>query len=133
MSTAASIPARAPNVNSGEIYDPVANTWTPVATDPLPVAIANESNNPALNAFGDDPSMLLPNGNILTGYIAGPQTEIYNPTTNSWSAGGTKLNNDQSDEETWVKLPNGKILSYEIFVNTGQATRRRGALQSRNE
>ena len=105
-------------VNSGEIYDPVANTWTPVAQDPLPVSVANQFNNSGYNAFGDDPSMLLPNGNILTGYIFGPQTEIYHPTTNTWSAGGTKLNGDPSDEETWVTLPNGKMLSFDIFHNT---------------
>jgi hypothetical protein len=30
--------------------------------------------------------------------------------------GGTKLRDDPSDEETWVKLADGSILDYEIFT-----------------
>lgn len=88
--------------NSGEIYDPVANTWTPIPNFPR-------------SAFGDDPSAMLPDGRVLCGYISGPQTFIYSPFTNSWSQGPTKLNNDRSDEETWVKLPDDSILSYNVF------------------
>jgi hypothetical protein len=93
---------------SSEIYDPVANTWT------------TEANFPQ-SQFGDDPTEVLPDGRVLGGYVNGPQTYFYNPATNAWSAAGTKLNNDQSDEETWVKLPAstslpmGGILTYDIF------------------
>jgi hypothetical protein len=90
--------------DTGEIYDPVANSWTPITPFPQ-------------SQFGDDPSEMLPNGNVLTGYLSGPQTYIYNPTTNSWSQAGTKLLNDRSDEESWVKLPDGSILSYDIFAS----------------
>jgi hypothetical protein len=92
------------DVNSGEIFNPVTNTWNTIATFPEP-------------NYGDDPSEVLPNGNVLAGYLSGPQTFIYNPTTNSWSPGGTKLRNDQSDEECYVKLPDGSILSYDIFAS----------------
>ena len=92
--------------NAGEIYNTVTNSWSPVATFPQ----AN---------FGDDPAMLLPNGNILAGYVFGPQTYIYNVTNNTWSQTGTKQNNDASDEEGWVKLPDSSILSYNVFSNTG--------------
>ena len=97
--------------NTGEIYDPVANTWSPIANFPQ-------------TQFGDDPSEVLPNGTVLAGYLSGPQTYVYNPTTNTWTATGTKLLNDRSDEETWVKLPDGSILSYDIFASpsTGPAT-----------
>jgi hypothetical protein len=88
--------------NTGEVYDPVANTWTSTATFPQ-------------SMFGDDPIETLPNGNVLAGYISGPQTYIYSPSTNTWSQTGTKLRNDQSDEESWVKLPDGSILSYDVF------------------
>jgi hypothetical protein len=90
--------------NTGEIYDPVANKWTPIANFPQP-------------HFGDDPSALLPDGTVLAGYVGGPQTYIYNPKTNSWTETGDKLNNDRSDEETWVTLPDGSILSYNVFNN----------------
>jgi len=92
--------------NKGEIYNPVTNTWTPTANFPQ-------------SQFGDDPSQLLSNGNVLLGYLGGPQTYIYNPTTNTYTQTGTKLNNDQSDEETWVKLANGDILSYNVFGSNG--------------
>jgi len=89
-------------INSGEMYDPVANTWTPIPNFPK-------------GEFGDDPSVLLPNGKILCGYVAGAETYLYDPTTNSWSQTGTKLRNDASDEETWLMLPDGSVLSYDIF------------------
>ena len=90
--------------NTGEIYNSVANTWSPTATFPQ-------------SSFGDDPSETLPNGNVLTGYIFGPQTYIYNPTANTWTAAGTKLRSDRSDEEAWTKLPDGSILSYDVFAS----------------
>ncbi len=94
--------------NSGEIYDPVANTWTGMATFPE-------------SQYGDDPTELLPNGSVLAGYIAGPQTFIYNPNTNAWTQTGTKMRSDQSDEEGWVTLPDHSVLSYDVFssVSTG--------------
>ena len=88
--------------NTGEIYNPVTNTWANIANFPN-------------GSFGDDPTAVLPNGNILTGYLSGAQTYIYNPSTNVWTQAGTKLRNDRSDEEGWVKLPDGSVLSYDIF------------------
>jgi hypothetical protein len=95
--------------NTGEIYNSVTNAWSSITTFPQPY-------------FGDDPTMLLPNGNILTGYVGGPQTYIYNISTNTWTKTGTKNNNDQSDEENWVKLPDNSVLSYDVFYNTGKPT-----------
>jgi hypothetical protein len=43
----------------------------------------------------------------LCGFFANAQTFLFNPAAPSgsqWSAGGTKLHNDRSDEESWVKL-----------------------------
>jgi hypothetical protein len=96
--------------NTGEIYDPVANTWTPIS--PFP-----QSN------FGDDPSEVLPDGTVLLGYLSGPQTYIYNPANDTYTpTTGAKLRNDRSDEETWVKLPDGSVLSYDIFSSIGTGT-----------
>ena len=96
--------------NTAEIYNPSTNVWTQVASDPQPIG-------------GDVPSEVLPNGNILVGNILNNGTEIYNPTTNTWSAGGTKIYAgngglpESSDEEAWVKLPNGDILAYDIYAS----------------
>ena len=88
--------------NTGEMYDPLSNTWTPIADHPEP-------------NFGDDPSMLLPNGKILAGSIFTNQTYIYDIATNSWSYAASKVYPDRSDEESWVKLANGNVLTYDIF------------------
>ncbi|HEX3151629.1 MAG TPA: hypothetical protein VHR66_26380 [Gemmataceae bacterium] len=91
--------------NTAEIYNPVTNTWTNVASFPQA-------------QFGDDPIELLQNGQILAGYVVGAQTYRYNPSTNTWAAtAGSKLRGDRSDEESWVKLPDGSILSYDIFAS----------------
>jgi hypothetical protein len=90
---------------TGEIYDPVSNTWTPIPGRPL-------------GDIGDIPSEMLPDGSVLVGYRADGRTNIYNPWTNSWSAGATKLRNSRSSEETWVLLPDQSILTYEIYNGT---------------
>jgi hypothetical protein len=94
--------------NTGEIYNPLTNSWTSIQNFPQ-------------SRFGDDPTEVLADGRILGGYLSGPQTYLYNPATNTWTAAGTKLRNDQSDEETWVMLPDHSILSYDVFssINLG--------------
>jgi hypothetical protein len=88
--------------NTGEIYDPVANTWTAIQNYPKPM-------------FGDNPSEVLPDGRVLAGDLLKPSTYIYDPASDSWTEAATKLHRDQSDEETWVKLPDNSILSYDVF------------------
>lgn len=87
---------------TGEIYDPVSNTWTPIASHP-------ETN------FGDDPSMLVPGGKILAGSIFTNMTYLYNIAGDTWSFAASKVYPDRSDEEGWAKLPNGKVITYDIF------------------
>ena len=111
--------------NTGEIYDPVAETWTPIAPFPQ-------------TKGGDLPMEVLPDGTVLAGYINGPQTYIYNPATNSWSPAATKLHSDQSSEETWVKLPpdgagdGSEILSYNIWSSISGNPRAQVYLPSQN-
>ncbi len=98
------------NTNSGEIYDPIGNTWSSIAALPE-------------STMYNVASILLANGTVLVGSRVGPQTYIYNPTTNAWAAGPTRLFNDQSYGEKWTKLPDGSILSYDIWQNVGEAQR----------
>jgi hypothetical protein len=92
--------------NTGEVFDPALGTWTPTSTFPQ-------------SRFGDDPSEVLPDGRVLVGYLSGPDTYFYDPASDTWSYAATKLRNDRSDEETWVKLPDGSLLSYDIFASIG--------------
>lgn len=108
-----------PNQVSGsaEIYNPITNAWIPGIA---PFAQDSVGNRP-VNQFGDDPIEVLPDGRVLVGYIFGPQTYIYDPKTNAWSAGPTKVHaDDNSDEETWVKLADGSILTYDCQSQTNQ-------------
>jgi|GEM_PF-1381463 len=92
-----------------EIYDPVANTWTEVSPDPK-------------GNFGDDTAEVLPNGTVLCSDINDNGTEIYNPATNLWTTGPNKVRNDRSDEESWVKLADGSILTYDLFASISAGT-----------
>jgi hypothetical protein len=92
--------------NTGEIYDPVADLWSPIANHPDP-------------QFGDDPSMLISTGTILAGSIGTRNTYLYDITTNTWSAAIPKVYNDRSDEETWVILPGNRVLNYDLFQSFG--------------
>jgi hypothetical protein len=95
--------------NTGEIYDPVSNTWSPMATFPQ-------------REFGDDPTVVLPGGNVLCGYIFDGRTYLYNPASNTWTQTGTKLRGDASDEETWILLGDGSVLSYDVFSSPASGT-----------
>jgi uncharacterized repeat protein (TIGR03803 family) len=99
----------ATELNTGEIYDPVANHWSAILPFPQ-------------SAFGDGSLELLASGKVLAGYLDGPQTYLYDPATDVWTASGTKLRADRSDEESWVKLPDGSILSYDIWASISSGT-----------
>ncbi len=65
--------------------------------------------------LGDDPSALLSNKQILVGDLANSNTYIYNAGSNSWTAGGTKVYPDSSDEEGWAKSSEGPLINYDLF------------------
>jgi hypothetical protein len=130
-------------INSGEIFDPTTNSgsgsWTP-APGIAPFHNNTQGLNP--NQFGDEPSEALSNGKVLTG--GGPwnasgggsagmdNTYLYDPSTDQWAQTGTKVTHtvgtttyhDSSDEESWVKLPDGSILTYDLWssVSASAAT-----------
>jgi len=88
--------------NTGEIYDPLSNNWSPIAPHPEP-------------NFGDDPSMLLSGDTILAGSLNNERTYVYHIDSDQWSFEASKVYSDRSDEETWIKLPGNKVLTYDLF------------------
>jgi hypothetical protein len=86
---------------TAEIYDPVTDVWTPIAT---PVGWTN---------IGDASSCVLPDGRVLLGndntnaFPTG--TAIWDPESGSWSTGGNSL--DNNSEEGWTLLPDGTVLA----------------------
>ena len=88
--------------NTGEIYDVRLNTWSSIPNFPE-------------SEFGDDPTVLLADGTILCGYLSGPQTYLFDTNTKTWSQTGSRASDSASDEETWMLLPDGSVLAYDIF------------------
>jgi hypothetical protein len=88
--------------NLGAIYDPTANTWTPV-TPPK-----------GWNYIGDSPSVVLPNGNYLIGNKLTKQMRELDPKTMTWKAVGSKGKADFNAEEGWTLLANGTILTADV-------------------
>ena len=88
---------------TGEAYDPTSDTWQAIAPHPEP-------------QFGDDPTILLDGDRILAGSLFTRNTWVYHYPTDTWEQDPIpKVYNDRSDEETWVKLPGGRILTYDLF------------------
>jgi hypothetical protein len=89
-----------PDMLAAEIYDPVIDVWTPIAT---PVGWTN---------IGDASSCVLPDGRVLLGNANinsfPTATAIWNPESGTWSTGGNSL--DLNSEEGWTLLPDGTVL-----------------------
>jgi hypothetical protein len=109
--------------DTAEIYDPQANTWTYI--NPPTSLIDPNAHSPALGAtnasgnqgFIDSDSIVIADGRVLIAPVA-PNTWggtlLYDPVANSWSAGPTTATAYQ-DEASWVKLPDGSILTIDPF------------------
>jgi Ca2+-binding RTX toxin-like protein len=75
----------------------------------------------AVSQFGDGVIEMLPDGQVLAGQFSG--SFRYNPVADTWTAtAGPKLHADSSNEETWVILPDGSILSYDIRASATAGT-----------
>ena len=88
--------------NLGAIYDPVANTWTPL---PAPKG---------WDYIGDSPSAVLPNGDFLIGDKIDKKIAELDPKTMKWKARQSTGKADFNAEEGWTLMPNGTILTYDV-------------------
>ncbi|HLI58642.1 MAG TPA: kelch repeat-containing protein [Solirubrobacteraceae bacterium] len=89
----------------GAIYDPNANTWTPVG--------------PPSNWYtvGDAPSTVLANGTFMLGNCCSQQDALFNESQRSWRpTGAGKIDSDTNNEEGWSLLPNGQVLTVDVGV-----------------
>jgi Concanavalin A-like lectin/glucanases superfamily/Kelch motif len=94
----------ATNKQNGEVYDPVANTWTLTPTSG--------------QVFYDSISEIVSNGNVLIAPVFPSfcgHTVLYNPTANTWLSGPTLVRGCYQDEASWVKLPDNSILTIDPF------------------
>ncbi|HEV2970837.1 MAG TPA: hypothetical protein VGY55_12775, partial [Pirellulales bacterium] len=117
---------------TGAIYDPATDTWTPITSFPQPLFNPNiqSQNPPPAQEFGDGQLELMNDGTVLAGflgYVYGTThspTFRYDPVANLWTQDATLLNSDKANEESWVKLPDGSMLAYQVFgTDPGSAER----------
>ena len=89
--------------NLGAIYDPIANTWTPV----VPPS--------GWSTIGDAQSVVLANGTYMQANCCTTQSALLNAGDLTWTPTGTGKY-DPNDEEGWNLLPNGKVLAVDAYV-----------------
>jgi hypothetical protein len=83
--------------NKTEIYEPTTDTWTEI---PAPAD---------WDRVGDAACAVLPDGRLLLGNLDDTRTAIFDPATDTFSAGPTK--GSSSSEESWVLLPDESVIT----------------------
>jgi hypothetical protein len=94
--------------SQGEVYDPVANTWAPVAPPP------------GWTNIGDAASDVLPDGTFMLEHpcntcLTNPNFTVddalLNARTLTWTVIQATGKDDPNDEEGWTLMPNGQLLA----------------------
>ena len=109
---------------NAEIYNIAADSWSIV---PVPAGIintANTTNSAGANqaGFSDSGSVLLDNGKILIEPVypaSSSNTCIYDSVSNTWTTEHLVRGTDE-DEASWVKLPDGSILTVDYGTITSE-------------
>ncbi|MGC1786946.1 MAG: hypothetical protein WA718_09435, partial [Terriglobales bacterium] len=94
----------------GSIYDPLANSWTPVAP---PTFFGGFP--PFAQTIGDAQSVILANGTYMQADCCTLDEALLNAKTLTWTRTGSNKF-DVNDEEGWSLLPNGKVLTVDAYV-----------------
>jgi hypothetical protein len=97
--------------NQGAVYDPVANSWQPLAAPP------------GVSHIGDSSCTMMPNGRLLLASRSGGNVFELDPASMTWTAHTPlgKLNGTNS-EENWTLLPDGTIFTVDV-ARAGNAER----------
>ena len=97
----------------GAIYDPVANTWTPVSAPPGWVQ--------GTLAIGDAESTVLADGTFLLASccdITPDLDALFDATNLTWtSTGAPNAGGGAQDEQGYTLLPNGNVLTVDIWTD----------------
>ena len=91
------------NSDKGAIYDPLANTWTPVAPPPF-----------FGGTIGDAQSVVLFDGTFMLANALTRDTALLDANTLSWTPTGQNKF-DVHYEEGWTLLPNKKVLTVDTY------------------
>jgi hypothetical protein len=91
--------------NLGAIYDPLADTWTPV--DP-----------PAgWGSIGDAEGVVLADGTYMLANCCSSQAALFNAQTLTWTPTGFNKA-DWNNEQGWTLLPDGDVLTVDTLVTS---------------
>jgi hypothetical protein len=100
----------------GAIYDPVANTWTPVSPPSF-----FRGFGPHPQTIGDAQSVVLFDGTYMQANCCTDQAALLDLNTLTWSPTGSGKF-DINDEEGWTLLPNKKVLTVDAYVGSYDPT-----------
>ncbi len=103
--------------NQGAIYDPVVDSWTVVSPPPFFVDLYPPRAKFAPNPIGDSPNIVLPDGTFMLGDKMSRQAALLDLKTMTWTETGTSTKADLNDEEGWVLLPNGQVLTTDCYTD----------------
>jgi hypothetical protein len=98
----------------GSIYDPIANSWTPVAPPPF-FSVIEVVPGVFGQTIGDAQSVVLANGTYMQADCCTTQQALLNAKTLTWTQTG-KSKFDPNDEEGWTLLASGKVLAVDAYV-----------------
>jgi hypothetical protein len=98
----------------GAIYDPLADTWTPVATPPF-FDIIEVVPGIYGQTIGDASSVILGSGTYMQADCCTPQAALLDAKKLTWTPTGSNKF-DTNNEEGWNLLPNGKVLTVDAYV-----------------
>jgi hypothetical protein len=104
----------------GAIYDPLANTWTPVAPPPF-FDVIEVVPGVYGQTIGDAQSVVLADGTYMQADCCTTQQALLDAKTLSWMPTG-KNKSDWNDEEGWTLLKSGKVLTVDAYVNSYDVT-----------
>jgi len=97
----------------GSIYDPIANTWTPIAP---PAFFTGFGKHP--QTIGDASSVVLANGTYMQSNCCTFESALLDANTLTWTPTGSGKF-DINNEEGWTLLPNEKVLTVDAYVPIG--------------
>jgi hypothetical protein len=96
--------------NLGAIYDPLADTWTPV-NPPLGTSWTN---------IGDAESVVLPDGTFMLASCCAYHPDVdalFNPKSLTWTeVPGPRFGGQYQDEQGYELLPDGNVLTIDIWT-----------------
>lgn len=90
--------------NTTRIYNPVSNTWTSVTP-------------PSGFTIGDTECKTLDDGRVMITDIVSTKTAILDPNTLKWTIVAGLGKQNRNNEEGWVKLPDGSILTVSCWID----------------